>query len=1124
MFGRMRRRSVDVLSRSNAVPGPVSGLLEQPDSDDEMEIEDDRAAVMAHPKRDSVLQQEALHASAVVSKVSKGTKLIRRVLVLTDSCLCDYNTNMKCIHRVQYSDVVGFSLSPNGDNGLIIYLDQTRGKSSTSDFLMAAPDREMICSHLQRLCQQQVHGRSLVERDWNPEHGPERTLATLLGGGSVRKNSLLGAAGGSGDDMVGLMSHTKVQRILGGEELVLSAYVNKLGKGKLGVVAKDTMQSRVLAVTQSSVRDLDSSNYQEKHRIPIEQLLSYSLSDDAQSFLLTSLMTGARKEFVFTSEHRDRICVALCSSYQAATGKELRRAAWPVAGIRSTLTPVAEAEHARSGEADLSDREDDASIVPIDDDRVGNASRQLHLQVASDRTKVDSIIERDPPVLPTPPIYGSREDVLAAVVSEEVWHQALLDTIDDILDTLKVRCTGKDGWPDWMVHDLPFSTGPAVLGDFLDMSEFVIKAFHVHGLTGTGVSNATETASKVAQVYLDDQLEQYLCAYAENCETLGVVASELHAIQHDHPNVLSFLAEEAPCRLGPLVDGLRQQDFLATFAAPQLHLHNLIGLLKQLRDILKGASGTEYEWICRCLDRLQQTQDGITGRGAAQALELEHSIMRAVMTPVRVHTAATPWDRHVHESRRIERARTAIETVSDGASRAELHERALALLKRSGQEFTTAVKDAPLPPEMVTKQDMEEALHVHEGIFTAERLQFETKVTELTIQLQAAQMQRKQDDATIKHLLQRLQQRTSAPPLAPAPSPAPTVRSEGTLSAEKQQAVVFQVKELEVKLEAAYAEVSNLRADNRRLTARTAGLEKQLNAALNRDEDNDGANDDGTAGLVDPAVAAELRSLRISELRARAVEAGVSQSMMDAADDSGDTHAAFVNMLVRKHAETEAAKQQSHSEDVAALQRALREQSENFDLATKEFADCVERCKSEVIMAEQAQKHAEARAAIAEDEALRLLGKAGKGHLSLADRTALRLLFESAVESAAYPAVSPLPSKSLPPGLPTQKAGITKVGGRKAPSEGTLGRKQLGSLLLEELHLAESEGQVDEIFSQLWRDAGVGWEALVSLVEDHCAVAGTAHITRRIRAAAETLSGGPRSESSSQTGSLDSDM
>ena len=1078
MFDRMRRRSSDVLSRPNVASGAASELLEQPDSDDEQEIADDRAAVMAHPKRDAVLMQDALHASASVSKVSKGTKLVRRVLVLTDTCLCDvHNTSMKCIHRVQYSEVVAFSLSPNADHGLIIYLDQTLGKASTSDFVMAAPEGEMICAHLQRLFQQRVHGRSLAERAWNPDHGPERTLATLLGGGSVRKNSLMAAAGGSGDDMVGLMSHGKVQRILGGEELVLSAYVSKLGKGKLGVVAKDTLQSRVLAVTRLSVRDIDSSSYQTKHRIPLDQLLSYSLDDSPHGFLFTSLATGVRKEFVFTSEHRDRICATLCASYQAATGKELRCVAWPVAGIRPTLAPVAEADHGGTERAEQSEAEHDAS-------------RWI------------------PPVLPIVPFHTSCEQVLAAIASEEVRHQALLDSIDDILDTLKLQCTGKDGWPDWLHHELPFSTGPAVLGDFLDMSDFIINALQIHGLAGTGVPKTTARPVQVAQVYLDDQLQQYLCAYAENCETLGLVAAELRTIQNDHPNVASFLVEETPGRLGELEDGRLQQDFLAAFAAPQLHLHNLIELLKQLCQHTKQTSGTDYEWICSCLDRLLETQDGITGQSAAKALE--ESIMRAVMTPVRQqHAAAAPWDRYIHEARRVERAQAAVEAVSDGAAREELHDRALALLRKSGQDVSTAVKDAPIPPEMVAREVMDEAVHACKDRFATERLQLETKVAELTVELQAAQMQGKQDKITIEHMIQRLKERTSPPAPPTAPAPAPMVQSASIPSAEQHQAVVIQARELEVQLEAAHAEAADLRADKRRQAALTAGLKKQLRVALGLHEDDENYD---AAELVDPAVAQELRSLRVSELRARAVEAGASQSAMDAADDSADTHAAFFSMLVRMHAEKETAEQQSRSADVAALQRALQEQAERFDLATREFTDCVERCKAEAMMAEQAQNHAEARAAIAEGEALRLLGNSGKGLLPLADRNALRLLFENAVESAAYrsspPKVSPKSSPGT--GLPTQQAGITNVAARKGPAEGALSRKQLGSLLLEELHLAESGAQVDEIFSQLWRDAGVGWEAVVGLVEDHCAVEGTAHVTRCIRAAAaQRLSAGP---------------
>jgi hypothetical protein len=830
--------------------------------------------------------------------------------------------------------VVAFSLSPNADHGLIIYLDQTLGKASTSDFVMAAPEGEMICAHLQRLFQQRVHGRSLAERAWNPDHGPERTLATLLGGGSVRKNSLMAAAGGSGDDMVGLMSHGKVQRILGGEELVLSAYVSKLGKGKLGVVAKDTLQSRVLAVTRLSVRDIDSSSYQTKHRIPLDQLLSYSLDDSPHGFLFTSLATGVRKEFVFTSEHRDRICATLCASYQAATGKELRCVAWPVAGIRPTLAPVAEADHGGTERAEQSEAEHDAS-------------RWI------------------PPVLPIVPFHTSCEQVLAAIASEEVRHQALLDSIDDILDTLKLQCTGKDGWPDWLHHELPFSTGPAVLGDFLDMSDFIINAQPIHGLAGTGVPKTTARPVQVAQVYLDDQLQQYLCAYAENCETLGLVAAELRTIQNDHPNVASFLVEETPGRLGELEDGRLQQDFLAAFAAPQLHLHNLIELLKQLCQHTKQRSGTDYEWICSCLDRLLETQDGITGQSAAKALE--ESIMRAVMTPVRQqHAAAAPWDRYIHEARRVERAQAAVEAVSDGAAREELHDRALALLRKSGQDVSTAVKDAPIPPEMVAREVMDEAVHACKDRFATERLQLDTKVAELTVELQAAQMQGKQDKITIEHMIQRLKERTSPPAPPTAPAPAPMVQSASIPSAEQHQAVVIQARELEVQLEAAHAEAADLRADKRRQAALTAGLKKQLRVALGLHEDDESYD---AAELVDRAVAQELRSLRVSELRARAVEAGASQSAMDAADDSADTHAAFFSMLVRMHAEKETAEQQSRSADVAALQRALQEQAERFDLATREFTDCVERCKADAKIAEQEQNHAEDREAIAECEA-----------------------------------------------------------------------------------------------------------------------------------------------------------
>jgi hypothetical protein len=909
---------------------------------------------------------------------------------------------------------------------------------------------------------------------------------------------------GSGDDMVGLMSHSKVQRILEGEELVLSAHVSKLGKGKLGVAAKEAMQNRVLAVTRTSVRDLDQSNYQTKHRIPLEELLSYSVN--REDFRLK--VKDSLKEFSFWSEHSQRICDSICQSYESLTGRQLRSAGWQVAGPATLEQPEERTDHSPvvSATQDPNVLEVEA-VESVESVESGDDESEPDTITANEQLDVQPMAE---PLLPAIPVCESREEVLAAIYAEEVRHHALLDAVDDVLDTLKLRCDGKADWPDWVLHELAFSTGPAVLGEFLDMSEFVVSALQTQLRKATPPSAPT-SATQLGAVYLDAQLEPYLSAYAENYESLGLVAAELRTIQRDHPPVRLFLMTEGAERVAPYSDGTQQTDFETALAAPQAHLHRLIALLEQLRDRTEPVDA-DYSVVCRCLERLVGMKGGTTGMNAA--FELERSIVLAAMTPVQPHpaTAAPPWDSHIRAAGVVDQAQTAAEIDSDSAAREKLHERALASLSKSRHEYTIAIKEAPAPPEMVTVEEMEEAIQMCEDRFAKERLQLETDVAGLRVQLQAAESQRKQDATTIAQCRQRLQERAEAPPPAPppAPSPAPALAPpvEGALSIDQQEAVVLQLRELEAQLEASHSEISNLRAEKKRQTARTAGLQQQLRAALGREEEE---KDDEDEGLVDPAVTAELRALRVSELRARATTAGVEQAVLDEADDSDDTHAALVSILVNIHAEKEAAVEEARLEDIAALQRALREKTDaqetlqtNFELASKEFAVCVERCCAEVAAAEAAQRHAEARAQIAEDEARRLLGEVGEGVLPLSERNALRMLFDVEVKSAAHPSVSTLPSSSSPArAMVDTTAGSRSSATRSEGGDGVLGRKQLGRLL-KELQLVESESsaRADEIFSQLWRDAGVGWEALVATVEACCTVEGTARVGRRIRAAA----------------------
>ena len=55
-----------------------------------------------------------------------------------------------------------------------------------------------------------------------------------------------------------------------------------------------SLQNRLLAVTKASVRDLGATNYSTKHRLPLHDIVSYSVSHDGEGFLINALMNGIR--------------------------------------------------------------------------------------------------------------------------------------------------------------------------------------------------------------------------------------------------------------------------------------------------------------------------------------------------------------------------------------------------------------------------------------------------------------------------------------------------------------------------------------------------------------------------------------------------------------------------------------------------------------------------------------------------------------------------------------------------------------------------------------------------------------------------------------------------------------
>ena len=1118
---------------------------------DEM-VEDDLIDLMHHPKREGVLKGDELHAAVEVSKVSKSSKLDRRYLVLTDSCMCDVNhSSMKPIHRVEFNRVVGFSVCPDDEISLIIYLDQTE-KKSTPDFLLVAPERGIICGHLQRLFEQRVPGRSLVESPWNAHHGPERTLTALLGGVSVTKMEF---DGGSGDDLVGLNSHPKIQKLLEGEELVLSAQVSKLGKGKLGKAGKDSMQNRVLAVTNASVRDLDPSSYGTKHRIPLIELLSYSVSN--QGFLLKT--RGASKEFVFASEHSTRICECVCDVYQKQTGQPLRSVGWPssldvgsvtsaredlLSGARNALAEGAQRDESLEDDWEVDSVESAALSEPVSlsqmDERYGTAIDDAEPE-PEDADDSPARVRRAKPgpdspfsvitprrAVVTVPVYDTREEVMQAIQLVEVRHHALLEGIDDILDMLKLRCDGSCGmcantgssfphsfgWPDAALHQMAFSTGPAVLGEFMDMSEMVLD----------GLQSAS-SVSQIGDAYMRPELEPYVRDYAENCASLRLVANELRAVQRDHPQVKAFLATQFEDAVqtgempGPWTStSPRPLDFGAALDAPAMHLDAVLGLVDQLRGSTEPQH-PDHQRMWDAYDRLIEARGGDTGLTRASALD-QSIVAATTLSPIRPDRVAV--DCSPYGDSRSE----ALTVVYTGEDRELLHEHALATLSKSRHDYTTALAEAPPPPEMImmeehheelqlVEQRHQEELRLVEQRFAADKLKLETDLTGLRVELAAAESRKQEDEKAIASYRQRLEKMAVEATAAayevpePLPPPPPVVR-EGELSAEQQEAVVLQLRELERQLEATHTEMSDVKAENRRQTARTSGLQQQLRNALGCEEEEDEADLPDTP--EEAAVAEELKGLKMSALRAHAISVGVEQDVLDAADDSGDPQETLVQTLLKMHAEQAAAEEEHRLEDVGALQRALQERTEaqealqaNFEKASTEFSSCVERCCNEVAVAELAQRQAEARAEGVEDEARRLLGEAGYGVLPLTERNALRRLFDAATESARVhrnvsAVVSTSPSK---PGGARESSPVTGLNAGEG-RENVLGRKQMGELL-GQLQLVDSEARADEIFSQLWREAGVGWESLVGCVEAGCSMEGTSLIALRIHTAAENL-------------------
>ena len=301
----------------------------------------DRVGLARHPKKESILKgMGTLRLTARVSKVSskgKGNKLNERVLVLTDSFLCDFDeSSYKCLHQVKLEHVRAYSTATDNSEAFIVYVDHNQDPK-TKDFLMASKERDLICKFIAKACRHTTKTVLAVD-EWVATYTAEKTLMALLGSDmhSVGAGAASTTAASSSSldnegemvDEVGLSRHPKSANILKGlGTLRLTAKVSKAsGRGK-SVKLKD----RVLVLTDTYLCDCDATTYKVMHQVKLEHLKSYSVPENNGEALIIYVdhnLDSKTKNFLIVSKDRENLCKIIARAYKQQMTCDLAADEW----------------------------------------------------------------------------------------------------------------------------------------------------------------------------------------------------------------------------------------------------------------------------------------------------------------------------------------------------------------------------------------------------------------------------------------------------------------------------------------------------------------------------------------------------------------------------------------------------------------------------------------------------------------------------------------------------------------------------------------------------------------------------------------------------------------------------
>eukprot|EP01050_Picozoa_sp_SAG11_P010000 SAG11_NODE_981_length_6316_cov_7.773042_3_plen_592_part_00 len=250
-----------------------------------MDVEGDEIGLSRDPKAAQILAGlGALRLSAGVRKVDKKGKLQERVLVLTDKYMIDMESgSLKIKHKVPIRYVSGWSSPEDGAldgveaevEAFIVYIDQ-RQPDTCKDMRLASRQRDRIYMGLAS-AYQSLLARPLPTRQWKSTYSYEKELLAILGedeavgGGELQQSAWLEAVEG---DEIGFSIHPKAKQVLKkGEHLQLALEVSKVSK-------KQRLEPRYLVLTNSHVHDLERGSFKSVHRVQIDLLSAYSISEE----------------------------------------------------------------------------------------------------------------------------------------------------------------------------------------------------------------------------------------------------------------------------------------------------------------------------------------------------------------------------------------------------------------------------------------------------------------------------------------------------------------------------------------------------------------------------------------------------------------------------------------------------------------------------------------------------------------------------------------------------------------------------------------------------------------------------------------------------------------------------